>query len=340
VAREHVKSWCRVNYGVMAAVVHGGVKIVYAGVTHIHQHSWRYAGQMTVLVVVLCLAVTDGANSAAGLEGPARVMDDEQRVDPCAFARGTEKIVSKFGLTELDEHFGNFDRCDLVVHRTDRRREIDVEFLFRKSATPVDTAPRQQFGSVVMENDELDDGECDRALMLANWYVLEITAKSKEGGELLCSIAGEAALAALPVYTNGSLAKGRTFEPWSLANKNACTGLDSPTLARLGLVRATDTPTFGGWGCEWGTDDRWAKVWFDQGPPPSAEEDGTPAQFGTRNGFVATPSDGSAACEIVMGYHDFTGNGRGLMEAVHVSVGGGLGEDQARIAANDVATNI
>jgi hypothetical protein len=50
----------------------------------------------------------------------------------------------------------------------------------------------------------------------------------------------------LPVYTNGSLAKGRTFEPWSLADKNACTGLDSPTLARLGLVRATDTPTGGG----------------------------------------------------------------------------------------------
>lgn len=41
-----------------------------------------------------------------------------------------------------------------------------------------------------------------------------------------------------------------------------------------------------------------------------------------------------------MTYRNFTGGGRGLAEAVHVSVGGALGEDQARIAANDVATNI
>lgn len=333
-------NWCRVNRGVMAKIVNGGVKIIYNGTVHVYQHQWRYAGQMTVLAVVLCLAVTDGASSPADGTGPVRPLDDEQRVDPCAFARKAEAAVAKSGLTELDEHYGNFDRCDLVVHRADRKREIDVEFQFQKTATPKDTAPKQRFGAVLMENDELEEDECDRVLMLAGWYVMDIAAKSDEGGELLCAIASEAARAALATYTDGSLEQGRTFPSWSLAHRNACTGLDSPTLTRLGLPLTSETPKFGGWACEWGTDDRWAKVWFDQGPPPNADQDGVPAQFGARNGFVSTPTDGSATCEIVMTYRNFTGGGRGLAEAVHVSVGGALGEDQARIAANDVATNI
>jgi hypothetical protein len=316
---------------VQAHTIRGGV--------HFHR-AWRHAGQMIVLVLLPFLVLTDGAFSVTEAAGPVRVQDDQHKVDPCAFAKQAQTKIAQFGYTVRDEHYGNFDRCDLLVYRPDHKRAIDVEFALQKAATPVDTSPKKQLGSVVIENGELADGGCDKVLKLPDWYVMDIAAKSEEGGELLCRIAGAASLAALPAYTDGSLLRQRDFLGWSLANANACVGLDSPTLTHLALDPTTVTPTFGGWGCEWGTDDRWVKVWFDQGPPPNADDDGTPSQFGTRNGFVSVPPDGSATCEIVMGYHPFTDANRNLMESVHVSVGGELGPDQARIAANDVATNI
>ncbi|MEV6608903.1 hypothetical protein [Kutzneria sp. NPDC051319] len=236
----------------MAKIVNGGVKIIYNGTVHIYRHQWRYAGQMTVLVVAV--PGGDGRGElAGGRDGAGPAAGRRAAGGPVCLCRKAEAAVAKFGLTELDEHYGNFDRCDLVVHRADRKREIDVEFQFQKTATLKDTAPKQQFGSVLMENDELDEDGCDRVLMLAGgtpWT----SRRSRTRAASCC--APSRARPREPRWRRTRTApwsRGGTFPSWSLANRNACTGLDSPTLTRLGLPLTSETPKFGGWACEWGT---------------------------------------------------------------------------------------
>jgi eukaryotic-like serine/threonine-protein kinase len=299
-----------------------------------------------VAIVLLAMAIAgESSISAVSVAKPVALPPPVgHSVDPCAFARPARHAMSVYGPVVLDAHYGNFDRCDLRVRRPGAGGEMVVEFQLEPVSTPSSDAHSVRIGALTMVAEPADNEECHRLVYAPNWYVVDIGAKYASDVDL-CQAAGVAVSAALSAYTDGSLRVPRQFLPQSLANVDACGLLDADALTRDGVDPTTIDPGFGDWRCDWGNDDRWVRVEYDQGPPPISGRDGTPLQFRDRTAFVQLDPD-SSDCVVQIDYRSTDDPlGGNLMEIVRVTVNDhAVSQDgecaAAKILASDVITHL
>jgi Domain of unknown function (DUF4062) len=294
-------------------------------------------------VGVLALLVSVAPNWLAPLASN-RVIGDERTADPCALARPAQQPLAQFGDVEFDSHYGNFSRCDLIVHRLDGTK-VDVAFRLLKPIPP-EHVPTTTVGSVTIARETAANGECDRVLSMPDPHVVEIAAKVPPGQSAdLCRIADVAAHAAVPVLNRGKL-ETRDLPAGSLAALDACRLLDAPALALSGIDAGTPRPGFGGWECSWGAAGRRSVTMsFDQGPPLSAPHDGSAIQVGSRTAFVHIDGDGPRNnCVVQIPYRSFSAGGSPLVEVVRLVLGGQEASETlcepARNLAADAAANL
>jgi hypothetical protein len=254
--------------------------------------------------------------------GPASLVGDHRTADPCALA--DRSALDAFGYTDLDNDYGNFDRCDVLVEPEDDVW-VDVEVSFTRHAEVAeelpDGAPRRRLGEIrIAEVAEEEPDDCDRALLLpgeadSDTVVWISASTDDDGSPPLCEMADAAATGAAErldaLSRDGDQIPRRTAPPEfpedSLLWQDACGLLDADALATVPGINADDPATyFGDWRCDWSGEDgaTYVGLVYDRGDAMT-EEDGTPVRFGDRQGFVRAEADGPDTCTAWVEHRDY-----------------------------------
>ncbi|WP_185845989.1 serine/threonine-protein kinase [Kibdelosporangium aridum] len=227
------------------------------------------------------------------------LIGDERTVDPCAVLN--RKALERFGPTELQTAYGNFNRCDVLVN-TGARDTVDVEVqVVNRVAADVQGKPFE-----VIPEKPSDNDECDRTMVLDDKYAIRITAQMPNPPANLCAIADTAVYMVKDIVTGqqGLLPRRATPLPLdSLAHVDACPLLDDKALAAE--VPAIDpksaTADFGNWACKWYSPAAPAQVHlrYDQ----HAAKDpisGEPTQLRDHAAFVRLGTDSGTSCTVTV----------------------------------------
>ena len=116
---------------------------------------------------------------------------DPRTVDPCALVK-PESFV-RFGETELDKDYGNFDRCDVIVTSGDS--EVDIKVDLNSGPEPELAKPTRTVGSVGVVEESAESEECNRTLLPAGDKGHDVTVTAQQNGEgsaPLCDMSDEA----------------------------------------------------------------------------------------------------------------------------------------------------
>jgi hypothetical protein len=238
----------------------------------------------------------DPARTAAD----ASLIGDPRTADPCALTAAA--ALGRFGDTDLDDHYGNFDRCDVVVS-SHKGGVVDVRVEFDDDAGTEQGARVKTAGRVRVDEEPLDGDECARILRLPGkdaGTAIDVIAHQEDGGPAqLCAIADVAAAGATAVLNRGPIPRRSPPLPAaSLAQQDACTLLDARALDVVPGIDATDPDVdYARWGCSWHstTRDIQVKLRFDQGQPLTAQ-DGRPTVLGGFPAYVEPDGDGDGSC--------------------------------------------
>lgn len=265
-------------------------------------------------------ATHDGGHpvEAAGTLGAVRT------ADPCALTKSA--ALAHFGTAETDAHYGNFDRCDVLV-RPPGGQQVDVEVQLQPPGPPPDAPARPigNSGRVRVVRGAEQDGECDRTLLLADRTRVVVGAiRPENGGPGLCSIADVATASAVAVLDRGPLPR-RTLVAGSLAHVNACSLLNSKAFAHLSGVRAADYEAgFANWECRWSSTSTDSSVLlrFDQDGSLSAD-DGRREQVAGHTAYVQSDGDGSGTCVSRVVYRSYSDqDGQPMYELLYLELDG------------------
>lgn len=269
------------------------------------------------------------------------VFGNTHTADPCALTDAT--ALRRFGDTELDRDYGNFDRCDVLVTSGDDS-VVDVEVNFDGGPPPELAAPTRRVGRVGVVEERAESDACDRTLVLSGERdaFVTVTAKQTERRKApLCAIADAATGSAVKTLNRGMIARRSPELPAaSLAHQDACSLLAPSALEVVPGVDVDDPDIgFGGWDCEWGSSTRKLAVdlSFDRGQPPTAE-DGTPTRLGGYRAFVQPEGDGERTCLARVVYRSYPDqNGQKAVEMLHLVVAGESSADQLCTMAQRLA---
>lgn len=292
-----------------------------------------------VLVWSLRTPSVTPAPAAAPIPSIVDVVGDPRTTDPCALA--DQDAVRRFGNTELNSVYGNFNRCDVLVD-TGGEDPVDVDIELATAAVPNTVQP----GVYTVERHPLSGGACDRRIPVTGEYDVWITAKTDGPGDL-CAIADAATTAAVARLQQGPLPRRAPFAAGSLGTADACGLVDTTALARLPGVDAVHPEIgFGHWDCRWNStvSKTSLRVLFDHAQPMSAD-DGTPTRVAGRMAFVAPDADADHSCTVDVVHRETTdANGARLDEVLKVIVSGdGAGRGFCAMAgdfATDAATHL
>ncbi|WP_030684858.1 serine/threonine-protein kinase [Streptomyces sp. NRRL B-1347] len=304
-----------------------------------------------VAVVTLAAAVwlpplwPDGGDGGDGGDGrrTAPVLGDHRTLDPCALA--DPAALKRFGEPELDRHYGNFDRCDILVD-TGGDDPVDVQFHFDTGGGSGLPQPHRTEGRVAVVKESGDSDECVRTMLPATDRDAHVTIVVEDGGSAapdarggaarLCAMADAATRVAVRRLNDGPLARRPEAAPGSLVHEDACALLDARALEAIPGVDARDPDVgFGNWDCEWAstTSDLWLELRFDQGPSPDAG-DGTLTRVGGRRAVVEPGAEGPRTCRVRVVHRAHGGGGDGdggrAVETLNVTVGGDPSQDRLR----------
>ncbi len=263
------------------------------------------AGAAVALGAVLAIVLPSSGGTAPAKPKPRPVslIGDPRTADPCALT--DPPALRRYGETELDTDYGNFDRCDVLVS-TGRGGEVDVKFDLNTGGGPETAGPARAIGRVRVVDDRAEDDSCGRILVLpppdAGATIL-VDAHQTDGGPVpLCPIAETAAVRAAAALNRGPLARrSPPFPARSLAHRNACAMIGPGALDIVPGINAAEPDVgFGGWGCEWRSTTRDIDVHllFDRGQPPTAADDGNPTRLRGRPAFVQPKGDGDGTCVV------------------------------------------
>ncbi|MBB5076733.1 serine/threonine-protein kinase [Nonomuraea endophytica] len=269
----------------------------------------------------------DGSAQAGS---PASLIGDPRTVDPCAL---TEPVaLGRFGATELDRNYGNFDRCDVLV-RPEDDSVVDVRVDFNHDPGAEQPGQARTVGRVGIVEQPAERDSCLRTLLPAGESDtnITITAKRDDPGKApLCAIADVATGSAVTLLNNGPLPR-RTLPERSLAHRDACALLPAGALEVIPGIDANDPDVgFGSWQCAWAstTSKLWLDVRFDQGPPPNPANGSATVVNGYRT-ILRPETDGddrSCLAQLVYRtYHDEDGR---AAETVNLLVSGSRSADQ------------
>lgn len=170
----------------------------------------------------------------------------ERTADPCALL--DRQALRRFGTTELDSAYGNFNRCDVMINvGSIENADVEVQLVNRRQRV-VDADPFE----VV---DELSDNEnCDRTMPVDDKYAVRLTVQmpSPPGNLNLCDISDVALETVKTRLRRGLLPRRASFPPDSLAHVATCPLLDADALAEVpGIDAGSGVLGFGGWECRW-----------------------------------------------------------------------------------------
>ncbi|MBE1464163.1 serine/threonine-protein kinase [Kibdelosporangium phytohabitans] len=269
--------------------------------------------------------------------GPERVAEttawpaigEPRTADPCSLLDTTK--LDKFGATELDPDYGNFNRCDVLIRPPQGPGEVDVRLEFT-DVPQVDARAGwvDQAGPIKVVRYPSYNAQCERRLMLpGKRHAIPIITKYSKGQFQvdLCAVADTAVAAAVDRLLKYGTVPRRPLPPApeSLMNLNACALPDSDILAMFPGVDATSPEhQFGGWECRWhSTTSRNSTltVRFDQHKPLTAAE-GVLRPFAGHPGAVEENATGPNTCMANVQYREYTDNNdQTATEAVHVIVG-------------------
>ncbi|MGH3670461.1 MAG: serine/threonine-protein kinase, partial [Pseudonocardiaceae bacterium] len=289
---------------------------------------WRSRRRMLV-VAGSCLAVLA---TVAGLLAfhpgssapttPLTVLGDPHTADPCALIDAA--TFNRFGATSLKTAYGNFNRCDVLVKSADGAQTIvtvDLDNTDMLQGTGMKVSPPR----VIPQ--PLGDGQCDRVVVLADQSRVSITAKYRSGPRSadLCARADVATQHALAVISKGAIPRRTVpFDTASLARVNACSLLDTTTVARaIGTGPSSPETGFGNWVCSWhsSASDITARVYYDRNQPLTSQ-DGIPITLAGHAAYITQEPDEPDCVTQVVNRRDFDANGDPVDEILMVAVSG------------------
>lgn len=266
---------------------------------------WQWGGRIPLL------SPPTGGTPAAGTRSPAvkDVLGDRRTADPCALLEPAS--LGRFGSTELDTDYGNFDRCDVLVSPPSDT-VVDVRLDLNHDPPPEQAKPARTTGIVAVVEDPAESDACNRTLVLEGVTdtTITVTAKRDEKGKApLCEIADTATTHAVETLNQGQIPRRDPgFPPESLAGQDACTLLHAQALEVVPGIDAADPDRgYGGWDCEWEstTSDIWLDLTFDRGPAPNAEG-GTSTRLHGFPAFVRPEAEGEGTCLVNIVYRTYT----------------------------------
>nr|WP_063779286.1 serine/threonine-protein kinase [Kibdelosporangium sp. MJ126-NF4]CEL17288.1 putative serine/threonine protein kinase [Kibdelosporangium sp. MJ126-NF4]CTQ91482.1 putative serine/threonine protein kinase [Kibdelosporangium sp. MJ126-NF4] len=252
---------------------------------------------------------------------------DPHTADPCALLDAT--ALGKFGSTELDADYGNFNRCDVLIRPSEGPGEVDVRLEFAV-VPPSGEPPGQdtQVGQLPVIRYPGNDGKCTRRVTLpGERYSVPITTKfTKEQFPVdLCAVADEAVANAVTRLQRSTVARRQVQPvPESLINLDACALPSADALSLFPGVDANNPrPQFGDWECQWlsTTTRSVLTVRFDQHRPLTAAEGKLTRIAGRPAAVKENGTSGPNTCKVNVEYRQYTDNtGRTATEALHVIV--------------------
>ncbi|AXE89280.1 serine/threonine-protein kinase [Streptomyces sp. Go-475] len=290
-----------------------------------------------------------------GKGGTRSLIGDPRTADVCALT--DPAALDRFGRSEVDVDYGNFDRCDVLVHTDDSTR-IDVSLQLRRGAPPEASEPVRTIGSIAVREQPAEPDEC--GLLLSRdagdgqdgdagdgMYVgvrVDVGHGEVAGGAAaLCAVADTAARSAAGVLNRGPLPRRSPGYPAaSLAWADACALLDARALSVVPGVKA-DVPEAGvaNWECEWfsDVDDLEADIAFFRDEPRSAR-DGRTVELSGYQAVVEPEGNGADTCTVFVAYRAYGGrDAETAMEMVRLYVGGQRPMGQLCGMATDLAAS-
>ncbi|MEQ4723549.1 serine/threonine-protein kinase [Nonomuraea sp. B19D2] len=272
------------------------------------------------------LSASTPGSSQASASPASPVIGDPRTADPCALLSPT--ALGRFGRTELDIDYGNFERCDVILFPPGGG-VVDVQAAFAREEPP-ELAKLKTVGKVSVVEHPAESRSCDRTIVLpgvADTVVYVDTEWEEPGKADLCEIGDAATAVAAKVLSQGPLARRSPPLPAnSLAHKDACTLLSAKALEVVPGIDATDPGIeFGHWECSWRstTSKTYVRLRFDRGQRPNAEDDGTVTMLNGYRAFVQPKEDNEWSCLVQVVYRAYTDqDGRTAVETVRVVVEG------------------
>ncbi len=299
----------------------------------IRRYPRRFAVGAVILAALIALPFSplyrDGG-AAPTRATPVSLIGDPHTIDPCRLL--DPAALGRFGDTELDIDYGNFDRCDVVVTIGEGAGEtvVDLEVHLAAESAPETAGPVKAMGRVQVVQDPEEDDHCGRRLLLPSPDVgttISVDAQLDDGRAApLCGIADAAVTKAVAVLNAGPVPRrAAPFPAASLANRNACVLLGARALDLVPGIDAADPKTgFGGWDCRWRSTTRriFVKLRFDRGEP-LGPRDGSPTRLRGRETFIEANGDGEGTCLArVVHRHYPDQNGKDAIEMLYLVVEG------------------
>lgn len=269
------------------------------------------------------------------------VIGDPRTADPCALLDPAS--LGRFGDTELDSDYGNFDRCDVLIE-PGGDSVVDVRVDFDLDPPPERAAATAKTGIVAVVKEPGGSDSCERSLALSGVTdtTITVTAKRDDKGKApLCAIADVATADAVEALNRGPMPRrSPALPPESLAGLDACTLLHARDLEIIPGVDAADPDHgFGGWDCDWAstTSDLGLDLRFDRGPEPDAAG-GTATRLNGRPAFVKPEDEGDETCLVLIVHRTYADpHGRTAAETVRLLVHGSRPVPRLCAMATDLA---
>jgi hypothetical protein len=284
---------------------------------------WRATAVAGVGLAVLATIAFLPSGGPGGPHPRTGAFGDPRTADPCALmSTGT---LARFGDTELDRDYGNFDRCDIVV--TAGESSVDVKVDLDKGPRPGRASAARSVGEVGIAEGPAEGDSCERTLLPPHdqEHVTVSAEQDGEGTAPLCSMADAAAKKAAQVLDRHRPMPRRSpaLPESSLASLDACDLLDNESLDGIPGVEAADASgKYGAWDCirYSAASGFQAKLRFDRpGPPDEARQ----IRLGGRDAYVSREGEGPGSCVVLVAHRSYGDqDGDPAMEMLHVTVRG------------------
>ncbi|WP_329244697.1 serine/threonine protein kinase [Actinoallomurus sp. NBC_01490] len=269
----------------------------------------RIAGVAVAVALVAGLALTPlmtghdhhvGANRPPATPAGGSVIGEPRTADPCALTDPAP--LGRYGRTEVDDDYGNFNRCDVLIH-TGAENVVDVEVDLDSEPGPDQTTGAKTVEGIAVIADRLDGDECSRTLLLSppdgDTNVTVTAKRNGKGSAPLCEVADVATLSAAKALGKGRLARRSPPLPvGSLAHHDACALLDAGALKAVPGIDAREVDAgFAGWDCRWSStsEDIQVNLRFDRNQPLTSD-DGRLIRLSGYRAFVQPRGDGDDTC--------------------------------------------
>ncbi|MFJ4785744.1 serine/threonine-protein kinase [Streptomyces sp. NPDC088794] len=248
------------------------------------------------------------ASAATSAAGRAGTIGDDRTADPCALLDAAS--LSRFGTTELDPDYGEIDRCDVLVENSSGDDTADLQVNLDADRDEYDgvQATRVVDGLTVVTL-KRDGDVCERAVQTADSRQIRIIGKRLASSSPdPCALADAATDRVVGILADSPVPR-RPSPPAadSLARVDACALLDATALERLPGVEAdNDDRGFGGWDCDWSSDDGEREVQIQYSRDNSLTDDGKPVDVaGTRSYYVADEAEDDS-CTVRTPHRTYT----------------------------------